>query len=156
MEEYGEVLLYTIKSISVAYFVFCSVCLILLAIVILIRKQFKEKIKYLALLVVLFLGAYAYSVVPRYMDYKNESYVVLEDVKFGKVYSDLNRSTRFKLPFTDGGYYIRLKDGSTTDVTGLGFFDLEGFDEDEELDCEFVVYGEKSKQLIEIKRDKTE
>ena len=35
-------------------------------------------------------------------------------------------------------------------------FDLEGFDEDEELDCEFAVYGEKSKQLIKIKRDKTE
>ena len=155
MEEYGEILLYTIKAISVSYLVFFIVALVICAAVILVRKQFK-KLKYLVLLVVLFFGAYSYAVVPRYMDYKNESYVVLENVKFGKAYSDLNRSTRFKLPFTDGGYYIRLKDGSTTDVTGLGFFDLEGFDEDEELDCEFVVYGEKSKQLIEIKRDKTE
>lgn len=155
MEGYGEFLLYTIKAISVSYLVFFAVASVICAAVILIKKQFK-KLKYLVLLAVLFLGAYAYAVVPRYIDYKNDNYVVLEDVKFGKVYSDLNRSTRFKLPFTDGGYYIRLKDGSTIDVTGLGFFDLEGFDEDEEVDCEFAVYGEKSKQLIEIKRDKTE
>ncbi len=137
--------------------VFLLVFLALGVIVILKTKQkFKSKIKYLVLLVVAFLGAYAYSVVPRYMDYKNESYVVLENVKFGKTYSDFDRSTRFKLPFMDNGYYIRFEDGSTTDVTGLDFFDLTGFDEDQEMDCELVVYGERSKQLIEIKRDKTE
>ena len=142
MEEYRDMLIYTISVISKIYLVVAVVIGIILVFGLIIKSK-KVRNAMLVFLACILI-TYAILVVPRFYDLHNDSFVKVENASI--IPDDFYTYSTDIMFF--GHADIILSDGETIEVSGTDFFEFSSIEMEECYGD--VVFAKYSRQLISI------
>lgn len=153
MEDYREILLYTISIITKTYFVYMLSIVIALILCFIFKNKAKVRKIRNGLLAVLVCVLIAYSVlfIPRYIDLKNDSYIKVEEaaLSIDETNTIKNSGSIMFYGYAD----VFLKDGGSIKVFGINFFEFPTSDPYEKYYGD-IVYAKHSRQIIAVETSK--
>lgn len=154
MENYKEVLTYTIGMITKIYLVYGSVLMLAFIVSVIIKNKLNTKKVYRTLLVffICTLISYAILVIPRLIDLRTDSYVQVKDATL--IIDETNTISKSSGSIMFFGYGDVLStEGDSVDVVGINFFELPSSDPYVKYVGD-IVYAKYSRQIIAIENNK--